>query len=407
MSGPDYTRSSTAISRYSYTPEYANTVRFFAEALEQLGYRASLDPVGNLIARNRPDGVPTFGIGSHCDSNRNGGKYDGTLGVVAALELCRLESELGLDLPLQVVVPIEEEGSGFGHTMLGSAIIAQATTEELLRSLPALDDGEPFWAHAEAAGFEPARWRECGNALDQMLGWMELHIEQGRLLQDAETPIGIVDAIVGIVHADVRFTGSADHAGSTPMDIRRDAGAEAARLTVNIFDLAKASLSGVVATVGEYELDPGLINVVPGAARLSLDVRGPDSDEIDEIIGRALADAEASASAHGLQIEHSERFRVMPTPMDDTVIAALDAAAGQAGVRHMTMRSGSCHDSMHIARNVPGAMVFVPCRDGISHSPLEHAETADAALGVEIMLNALLSLASGSESQDRKQARSA
>ncbi len=123
VSGPRYTRSKTTICRYAFTPEYADTVRYFATALEGLGYQTREDPVGNFIARNRPDGEPTYGVGSHCDSNRNGGRYDGTLGVVAALELCRLDSELDLGLPLQVVIPVEEEASGFGHAMLGSAIM--------------------------------------------------------------------------------------------------------------------------------------------------------------------------------------------------------------------------------------------------------------------------------------------
>lgn len=178
VSGPRYTRSTTTICRYAFTPEYANTVRYFATALEGLGYETREDPVGNFVARNRPDGEPTYGVGSHCDSNRNGGKYDGTLGVVAALELCRLESELDLGLPLQVVVPVEEEASGFGHAMLGSAIMAQAVDEDDLRALRAIDDGRSFWSHAEAAGFEPDRWRECRGPLEQMLGWLELHIEQ-------------------------------------------------------------------------------------------------------------------------------------------------------------------------------------------------------------------------------------
>ncbi|MFN8215207.1 MAG: Zn-dependent hydrolase [Solirubrobacterales bacterium] len=402
VSGPRYTRSTTTICRYAFTPEYANTVRYFATALEGLGYETREDPVGNFVARNRPDGEPTYGVGSHCDSNRNGGKYDGTLGVVAALELCRLESELDLGLPLQVVVPVEEEASGFGHAMLGSAIMAQAVDEDDLRALRAIDDGRSFWSHAEAAGFEPDRWRECRGPLEQMLGWLELHIEQGRVLQDAEVPIGIVDGIVGIVHADVAIHGSADHAGATPMEIRRDAGIEAARLALDITELAKASRSGVVATVGELDLDPGLINVVPGSVRFSLDVRGPDSVEIDEIVDKALSHAQASAAALGMRVEHSERSRVAPTPMDDRVVRALEGAAHRSGIPHLIMRSGACHDTMHIARHVPAAMVFVPCRDGISHSPLEYADPADAALGAEIILNALLSLASSEQVNDRK-----
>src|SRR5918997_2042940 len=198
LAGPDYTRSGEAIRRYAYTPEYRNTLDYFIGELEALGFEHYEDPVGTLIARNRPRGDKVFGVGSHCDSNRNGGKYDGTMGVVAALEVCRLNEELGLGLPLQLISFLEEEGSGFGQMLLGSRIIAQRVTEEELRAkFRAVDDGRSFWEHAEEAGYEPARWRECASVLDDLAGWIECHIEQGRVLQDAGERLGIVDAIAG------------------------------------------------------------------------------------------------------------------------------------------------------------------------------------------------------------------
>jgi allantoate deiminase len=152
LAGPDYTRSEEAIRRYAYTPEYRNTLDYFIGELQALGFEHYEDPVGTLVARNRPKGEKVFGVGSHCDSNRNGGKYDGTMGVVAALEVCRLNKEMGLDLPLQLVSFLEEEGSGFGQMLLGSRIIAQLVTEEELREkFRAVDDGRSFWEHADPA----------------------------------------------------------------------------------------------------------------------------------------------------------------------------------------------------------------------------------------------------------------
>ena len=178
------------------------------------------DPVGTLIARNRPPGEAVFGIGSHCDSNRNGGRYDGTMGVVTALEVCRLNAELSLGLPLQLISFLEEEGSGFGQMLLGSRIMLQRVTEQELReSFRAIDDGRSFWEHAEEAGYEPTRWRESIHELDDLVGWIEMHIEQARLLQDTGNRIGIVGAIAGYVHADVFVRGRGDHAGATPMDL--------------------------------------------------------------------------------------------------------------------------------------------------------------------------------------------
>src|SRR5918998_3006561 len=153
LAGPDYTRSGEAIRRYAYTPEYRNTLDYFIGELEALGFEHYEDPVGTLVARNRPAGDKVFGVGSHCDSNRNGGKYDGTMGVVAALEVCRLNKDLELDLPLQLVSFLEEEGSGFGQMLLGSRIVAQRVNEDDLREARAIDDGRTFWDHAEEAGF--------------------------------------------------------------------------------------------------------------------------------------------------------------------------------------------------------------------------------------------------------------
>src|SRR4051794_26415709 len=214
LAGSDYTLSGEAIRRYAYTDVYRRTLDYFGRELRALGFDVDEDPVGTLVARNRPRGEPVFGVGSHWDSNRNGGKYDGTMGVATALEVCRLNEELGLGLPLQLISFLEEEGSGFGQMLLGSRIIAQRVTEEDLKeTFRSLDDGRSFWEHAEAAGYEPERWRECSHVLDDLIGWIEMHIEQARVLQDTVKRIGIVNAIAGYVHADVVVHGRGDHAG--------------------------------------------------------------------------------------------------------------------------------------------------------------------------------------------------
>jgi allantoate deiminase len=193
LAEPDYTRSEEAIRRYAYTPEYRNTLDYFIGELQALGFEYYEDPVGTLVARNSPKGEKVFGVGSHCDSNRNGGKYDGTMGVVTALEVCRLNKDLDLDLPLQLISFLEEEGSGFGQMLLGSRIIAQRVTEEELRAkFQAVDDGRSFWEHAEEAGYEPERWQDSIRMLDELIGWIELHIEQARVLQDTQNRIGVV-----------------------------------------------------------------------------------------------------------------------------------------------------------------------------------------------------------------------
>ena len=396
LAGPDYTRSDEAIRRYAYTPEYRATLDYFVRELEAIGFEISYDPVGTLVARNRPAGEKVFGVGSHCDSNRNGGKYDGTMGVVTALEVCRLNAELGLDLPLQLISFLEEEGSGFGQMLLGSRITAQRVTEEELREeFRAIDDGRSFWEHAEEAGYEPSRWRDSLRILDDLTGWIELHIEQARVLQDTGNRLGVVTAIAGYIHADVVIEGRADHAGATPMDFRLDVAPVAARLILEVERLAREAGGGTVGTVGEVELQPGIINVVPGRARLSLDTRGVVEEGFQSVAGGIESFAQEAAVEHGLTATYRRRQTLPVTPMDERIVAALEEAAAATGEPFMLMPSGAAHDTMSVAQHVPTAMVFVTCRDGISHAPEEEADPADAALGAEVILAAIASLRPG------------
>ena len=393
LAGPDYTLSERAIRRYAYTTVYRNTLDYFVRELEDLGFEVFEDPVGTLVARNRPAGEKVFGVGSHCDSNRNGGKYDGTMGVVTALEVCRLNRELGLDLPLKLISFLEEEGSGFGQMLLGSRIVAQSVEEEELReSFRAIDDGRPFWEHAEEAGYEPGRWREAIRVLDDLHGWIELHIEQARVLQDTGRRIGIVNAIAGYVHADVTVYGRSDHAGATPMDFRQDAGLVAAECMLELERLAHRAGGGTVGTVGEIELKPGLINAVPGEASFSLDIRGVEEQAFRGVARDIASFAQRTAGERGMSVEYGQRQALPATQLDGRIVAALETAVGTTGEPYMVMHSGAAHDTMSIADRVPSAMVFVPCKDGISHSPEEDANPADAALGAEIMLNAIRTL---------------
>ena len=393
LARPDYTLSGEAIRRYAYTGVYRNTLDYFTVELERIGFEVSEDPVGTLAARNRPRGEQVFGIGSHCDSNRNGGKYDGTMGVVTALEVCRLNEELGLGLPLQLISFLEEEGSGFGQMLLGSRIVAQRVTEEDLRErFRAVDDGRSFWEHAEEAGYQPARWRECSHVLDDLTGWIEMHIEQARVLQDTGNRIGVVAAIAGYVHVDIVVHGRGDHAGATPMDFRLDPTLVLAETIVELERLAAAAGRGTVGTVGEIEVDPGLINAIASRVRFSLDIRGPEDDVYRDVAREIEGFATHAAERRGMRAEYLERQSLLATPMDSEIVAALEHAAAATGEPYMRMHSGAAHDTMCVADRVPTAMVFVPCKDGISHHPAEDASSADAALAAEIILSAIAAL---------------
>lgn len=390
LAAADFSLSSEAIRRYAYTDVYRATLDYFTRAWEELGFTVGEDPIGNLFARNRPSGEPVFGVGSHCDSNRNGGKWDGTLGVVCALEVCRCSAELGLDLPLQAISFLEEEGSGFGQMVLGSRIVAGRIDEQDLRErIRAIDDGRSFWQHAGEAGYEPARWRDCAHILDDLTGWIELHIEQGRVLQDTGRRLGIVSAIAGYVHGDIVVEGRADHAGATPMAMRCDSAVVAAQMIIELERLARAAGSGTVGTVGEIEVSPGLINAIPGRTRISLDVRGPDDTAVQGVVRNIDAFAQRAAAERGMTATYSQRQAVPATRMDDRIVSTLEGAAAASGEPFTTMVSGAAHDTMCVADRVPTAMVFVPCRDGLSHTPQEDADPADAALGVNVMIGAI------------------
>jgi allantoate deiminase len=212
------------------------------------------------------------------------------------------------------------------------------------------------------------------------------------VLQDTGNRIGVVTAIAGYVHADVVVHGRGDHAGATPMDLRLDPGPVAAEIVLELERLAKAAGNGTVGTVGEIEVHPGLINAVPERIRCSLDIRGIDEKLYRGVARDIAAFAEEAARRRGMTAEYRGRQTLAPTPLDDEIIGALTAAAEASGEPFTVMHSGAAHDTMCVADHVPCAMVFVPCKDGVSHSPYEDANPEDAALAAEIILNAIEAL---------------
>jgi allantoate deiminase len=398
---PPFSRDHEAVTRYAFSLPFMRTLDHLRWLLNELDFDVELDPVGNFVARNCPPGTAAIALGSHCDSVRGGGRYDGILGVLCAIEVARLDRELGLGLPLQIVAWVEEEASGFGQMLLGSRVAAGELDERALREdVRSLDDGRSFWEHAEQAGLRPASLGDSPAVLDDVAAWMELHIEQGRVLEDAGRRIGVVEAIAGYVHADLEIVGRADHAGATPMGLRSDAAVVAAHCTLELERLAREAGGGLVGTVGELELDPGAINIIPGRARLSLDIRAADQSAIDAVADALVRHATEVAQARGARAICHERQRVAPVTLDEHVIACLTRATRATGAPWQPIVSGAAHDTMLVARRVPSAMLFVPCAAGVSHSPAEHASTDDAALGVEILLNAACELAERSSARE-------
>jgi hydantoinase/carbamoylase family amidase len=219
-----------------------------------------------------------------------------------------------------------------------------------------------------------------------------MHIEQGRVLQDTGNRIGIVQAIAGYVHADLVVHGRADHAGATPMDFRLDPGLVVAECILELERLARAAGGGTVGTVGEIEVHPSQSNAIPEWIRCSLDIRGIDEDGFRGVARDIAAFAGEAAARRGMTVEYRERQNLPATPLDERIVGALTEAAEATGEPFLRMHSGAAHDTMCVADHVPSAMVFVPCKDGVSHSPHEDADPADAALAAGIILNAIQAL---------------
>lgn len=388
---PPYTADGPGVTRYAFTRPYQATIRHVGALLRDAGLHTERDPVGNLIASDAA-GRRGIGLGSHLDSVRHGGRWDGALGVIAALEVARLNQLRSLGAPLHVVSWIEEEGSGFGQLLLGSRIATgKVSASELGAKIRSLEDGRSFSEHCREAGGDPERAADASAILDRLDRWIEPHIEQGRVLEDAGLRLGIVTTIVGYVHGDIAIRGRADHAGATPMDLRADAGVVAAKAIVAAEESARRAGVGTVATVGSVELRPGAINVVPGEAHLTIDVRSRHATAMSQVL-REIREALATAGhERNVSSELTVRQEQPPTPLDEELASQLVAAANEIGVDALPMVSGAAHDTMSLAPHVPSALLFIPCRDGISHAPDEEADASDAALAIAVITGWLAS----------------
>ena len=372
------------VTRLSFTLEYRSALDYLEEQFESIGFEVYYDPVGNFVASNVPAGERCVALGSHVDSVPNGGRFDGTAGVLCALEVARLIP----DAPLKVFSFVEEEGSRFGSGILGSRCAVGSVSREDLRAYTD-PDGISFHEAAIEAGYEPDLVADCPVNLNGVERYVEVHIEQGRVLEESGEEIGVVEAIAGLVHGGIEVEGRADHAGATPMDLRSDSGLTAAEVMVELEQLVRKGRETAVGTVGRVELDPGALNVIPGHALVGLDVRDIDEARVDEILDGIVAFARRRAGQRGQRITYQEHLRTAPVDMAREVVAGLENYCELVGISCRRMVSGAGHDAMMIARRVPAGMLFVPSREGISHSPEEFTEPRHLAQAVAVLLGAV------------------
>jgi allantoate deiminase len=373
--------------------------REIAAWMKPLGVETRIDPAGNLrgLYPGAESKAPRLLLGSHLDTVPNAGAFDGVLGVVLAVAL--LESLEGRRLPfgIEVVGFSEEEGVRFGTPFIGSRALTGRLDNELLARQDAC--GVSVRKAIEDFGLNPQEISQV--ALEEgALGYIEFHIEQGPVLETLNRPLGVVEAIAGQSRLEFIFLGRANHAGTTPMHLRRDAIAGAAEWIIAVEREAQ-SVPGLVATVGVIEAKPGATNVIAGEARLTLDVRHGS----DEVRARAVDDlirqAEEIAERRGLSVSRNVLLDQQAVPMDSLLVNEIAQAIGQAGCEPHRMVSGAGHDAMILAERVPSAMVFLRTPGGISHDPAESVRTDDVAKAIECGMHLLEQLASSPTLQGR------
>jgi N-carbamoyl-L-amino-acid hydrolase len=384
-------------TRRSFTPLFLEGRRWLEEEFRAAGLEPKIDPGGNLVARieGSEQGLKPILIGSHSDTVPSGGRYDGMLGVLAALEVAQSLLEQGQRLrhPLEIVDFLAEEPSEFGLSCIGSRALAGTLTDEMLELKR--PDGTTLREALRYVGGNPDRLGEAQRPADSIAAYVEVHIEQGRVLENEGTKIGVVTDIAGIHRDHIIVSGRADHAGATPMNLRHDALVGAAAVVDAVYRRAQAASTParpLVATVGKFDVSPNAINAVPGRVGMILEVRSGDETATRAFTGELLAQVAPRMKELGLDVTSNEVSHAQPTPCAEAVRKAIARAADAGGLSRRDMPSGAGHDGVHVSHCGPIGMIFTPCRDGRSHAPEESIEPSQAADGARTLAGAMLEL---------------
>jgi allantoate deiminase len=354
--------------------------------MREAGMSVRTDNVGNLLGRyeSRSGDIPTLILGSHLDSVRNAGKYDGPLGVMVAIAAVQRLHDSGSRLPfaIEVVGFAGEEGLRYGIPYLGSSALAGVFDLDDLQRADA--QGVAMADAIRTFGGDPGRLAEDQWHGGDLLGYMEVHIEQGPVLEASDLPVGVVSAITGQSRYQLTFTGEAAHAGTTPMDRRKDALTAAAEFVLAVEAQARTT-DGLVGTVGQLIVGPGATNVVPGEAVLSLDVRHPDDKVRQEHSARLLRRARDIAAGRGILLQSESVSESDSVPCSPRLAALLSQAVEGFGHSAMKLGSGAGHDAAVMAGITEMAMLFVRCKGGISHNPAESVTKEDVAVAIDVL----------------------
>ena len=380
------------VRRLTLGPEDKQVRDWFRRACEAAGLEVHVDALGSMfgVRKGRDMSKPPVGLGSHLDTQPTGGKYDGVLGTLAALEVVRTLNDAGIEteVPLCICNWTNEEGSRFAPaTMASAAYAGEYTTDNILARKDAT--GVTVGEALDGIGYrgsEPVGQRKFG-------AFVELHIEQGPLLEAENKTIGVVDRGQGIIWYDGTITGFESHAGTTPMPLRKDALAAMAEFVLAVERVAKTHGPNAVGTVGEAVIAAPSRNVIPGEIAFTVDVRSPAAETlaaIDKDLQAAIAEI---ASRRKVAMTLTAIWRKPPTVFNAKLVDAVEHATKTIGYSHRRITSGAGHDACNLANVVPAAMIFVPCKDGVSHNELEDATQADCTAGANVLMHTVLALA--------------
>jgi allantoate deiminase len=385
----------TGVWRVAYSPEWVDAQNQVTGWLEDAGLEARSDAVGNVWGRlaGTEDG-PVVATGSHIDSQNPGGRYDGALGVIAGVVALRaLREQFGEPRrTLEAVSLCEEEASRFHATNFwGSRAIVGAIGPDEAERIRSLDGTTTIGEAMEAVGLDPGQIPEA--ARDDIDTWIELHIEQGPILEDEGLPVGVVDAITSITHYVVELTGRSDHAGARPMQGRLDPLAGFAEIVSAVVGVALESGPPAVTTIGRVQVEPNIPSAVPDKVIFTLDSRHPDQRAVEAQHAAQERLMREIAERRGLRISWTKPLDLPACPCDPDLVATLERAAKEQGIAYRRMHSGAGHDTQNMAKIARVAMVFARSKDGRSHTPEEFTSVVDAVAAIRVLTGALHELA--------------
>ena len=376
------------INRLAFTDADWAGRQYIIDCMTDAGLSVEIDDFGNVIGYKigkKPD-LPVVMVGSHTDSVPNGGNYDGVVGVLSAIEVIRGMTDDGYehDHTIAVVSFMCEESGRFGDATLGSkAMRGELTLQDLHRLVD--KQGISLYEALKGRNLNPDRIEEM-EYIRPVKSFTEIHIEQGKVLEHEQKTIGIVTGIAAPERFYVTIRGNADHSGATPMNLRHDALCGASKIILGIEEIASMQEEPpVVGTVGVVEVTPGAMNVIPGAVKLGVDIRSISKAARNSVVTLVKEFIDITAEKRGLSYTIETIAQDHPVEMHPAMIREIEEAVKSVGVEYMTMPSGAGHDAMHWTEAIPTGMIFIPCRDGISHNPAEFAEMDDIVTGAEVL----------------------